>query len=213
MRERHIFVIAIAAALCIAPALALTAYAAPSLWNRNLVVDGNFEQSPVNTNASNTVVAPGWTFHDGMTALAYGTSGGYLMPNDPGPPDRGKSYVSGGEDARSTGEQSIDVSSGATRIDAGGVQYEFSAWLGGWGGQSDYATASASFLDASGHTLASASLGGEPAAAWPKSELLAHAAHGTVPKGTRSVHVVITAVREEGSWNDGSIDDVSIVLK
>jgi hypothetical protein len=42
--------------------------------------------------------------------------------------------------------------------------------------------------------------------------LVARSASGTVPAGTRQISVRIDAVREEGSYNDGYIDNVSLVL-
>lgn len=200
------------AASALAVMATLPASAASAIFGVNLVADGNFEQAPVNMDASKTVVAPGWTFNGGMTVLSYGASGGYLAPGSPGPSDRGRNYVSGGVDSTSSGQQSISLASGAAKIDGGSAGYTLSAWLGGWGGQSDYATLSVAFLDSSGRTLATATIGGKPSSAFPVAELLSHSTHGIVPKGARSVRLVMTAVREEGSWNDGSIDDASLVL-
>ncbi len=86
--------------------------------------------------------------------------------------------------------------------------------LGGYASQSDDATVSATWLNAAGAPV------GTPLTIGPvttadrdsKTNLLPRTANAPVPATTRTARVVITATRREGSYNDGYIDNVSLVL-
>jgi hypothetical protein len=51
-----------------------------------------------------------------------------------------------------------------------------------------------------------------PADRGGKSGLIFHTQTGTVPKGARKAVVTIVITRLEGKYNDGSVDNVALVL-
>jgi hypothetical protein len=159
------------------------------------------------------VKTPDWTSKGEATAATYGDNG-WPEETDPGPPKRGKNFFSGGPDEMdSTLTQSIDVSQYGSSIDGGGVTYVLSGWLGGFSGQTDHATVTATFLGSSGESVGTGTIGPVTAAERKDSSgLLEKTEKGTVPSGTRSVKVVIDMVREDGAANDGYADELSLVF-
>lgn len=137
-----------------------------------------------------------------------------LSPTSPGPADRGNWYFYGGPgNPSSNAYQDIDVAAAAPQIDAGSVTFNFSAWLGGIGGQNDNMTATAQFMNWAGTVLSTSTLGPVmDADRGSVSELLQKSGSGTVPAGTRMVRITMTSTRTDGSDNDGLADDVSLIL-
>ena len=88
-----------------------------------------------------------------------------------------------------------------------------SALLGGYATQTDYAAVGATYLKAGGAPAGSLRLASvSPGDRNSVTALVARSTSGTVPAGTRQISVRIDAVREEGSYNDGYIDNVSLVF-
>ena len=95
----------------------------------------------------------------------------------------------------------------------GQVTATLSALLGGYATQTDYAAVAATFLNAGGAPAGALRLAAvSPGDRNSVTALVARSASATVPAGTRQISVRIDAVREEGSYNDGYIDNVSLVL-
>ena len=85
--------------------------------------------------------------------------------------------------------------------------------MGGFATQTDYAAVSATFLNAGGGTLGALRLAAvNPGDRNSVTALVARSTSNTVPAGTRQISVRIDAVRDQGSYNDGYIDNVSLVL-
>ncbi len=107
-------------------AAAAMSLAAQSLYNRNLIVNGDAEAGPAapdgRTKAS---PIPGWTTYGSFTVLKYGPGG--MGPDDYGPPSRGNNYFMGGVQGatRSYAEQTI-------RLDGveAGTKFYLQAFLG-----------------------------------------------------------------------------------
>jgi len=212
-RPERAFFLASAAA-CAVLACSSASAQSTSMFGRNLVVNGNAEAGPGTPDTASTArPLPGWTPTGNFTAVRYGASGG-VGATDPGPPDRGKNFFAGGPDnAASSAVQTIDVSTGAAAIDAGGVKFTLSAYVGGFSGQRDHAVITATFKDADGGKLAAASIGPvTPEQRKGHTGLLARSASGTVPAKSRSIDVAIVSTRFEGAYNDGYCDDVALVL-
>jgi hypothetical protein len=206
-----LFFVAACAALASLNASAATA----SIFGRNLVVNGGAEMGKGAPDASSTArPLPGWTPTGNFSAVQWGGSGGLPAKTDPGPAQRGKNFFAGGpSNAVSSAEQTIDVTSGAVAIDKGSVKYKLSGYLGGFAGQADQIVVTAEFLDASGQKLGVATIGPvTPAQRKSVTGLFPRAAAGAVPANTHSIHVVITATRFEGAYNDGYSDNISLVL-
>jgi VWFA-related protein len=166
--------------------------------------------------ASSCVVAtaanlPSWKTAGGMALCGYG---GDVATSDPGPADRGKNFFSGGFNAAaSTAAQTVDVSGSAGAIDAGSQPYTLSGFLGGWSGQDDNATLTATFRSAAGATLGTAKIGPVLAAERKGATgMVLKSTTGNVPVGTRSIDVLLTITRSEGSYNDGIADNLSLTL-
>ena len=186
-----------------------------SIFDRNLVVNGDAEAGPGTPDAGQPPISPpGWKTTGNFTVAQYGGSGGLPARTDPGPNNRGLNFFSGGpSNPASSARQRIDVSAGAAAIDAGAVRYKFWAFLGGFEGQEDHTVISATFDDAGGRGLGVATIGPVTAADRKNTTgLLPRGAAGAIPVGTRSVEIVIAATRFEGAYNDGYSDNILFSL-
>jgi hypothetical protein len=213
--RRHVFslffTLAIGYAVSLAP---LGANAATDeTYGVNLVVNGDAEAELGAPDNDKIVKPSGWTTTGEFTAVQYGASGGFPDKTSPGPATRGKSLFEGGNVAKSTATQQISLAAYGTTIDAGAVKYALSAWLGGFASQGDNASVTVAFTDAAGTKLGSATL---PAVTAPMRKSVtgsvAENAAGAIPKGTRAAIVTVVLTRVDGKYNDGSADDISLVL-
>jgi uncharacterized protein (TIGR03437 family) len=187
----------------------------PVLYGSNVIVNGNAESCVQQTSDMDfSTDMPGWVRTAEFTADVYGGSDADLTLTSPAPPDAGKLYFYGGSsNPASMGYQDIDISQGATQIDAGGVTYALSAWIGGYSSQNDNTVLTVQFLNWSGTVLGTATLG--PVLSADRngvSALQQRMANGTVPTGTRMVHVQMQMTRTDGSDNDGMADSLSLIL-
>ena len=178
----------------------------------NLIVNGNAEAT-VGSVDGTPVPTPGWASAGEATAAQYGVNSWPAL-TDPGPTDRGLNLLSGGpsEDISSL-TQTANVSQYASSIDTGHVTYALSGWLGGYEDQEDNATLAVTFQDTSGVVLGTVSIG--PVTAADRKDatgLLQRSSNGTVPSGTRTVLVVLSLLRTDGTANDGYADDLSLVF-
>ena len=194
--------------------------AGASLFGVNLIVNGDAEAN-VGSADGNTVIRPitGWTPTSNFTVAQYGEASGACcgyptLPSSPGPPNRGSNYFAGGPDtAFSQATQDIDVSSVAALIDDGLVPYQFSAYLGGWYDQGDYAVVTADYKNAAGTIISTATLG--PVTNIDRNNvtgLLLRSTNGTLPPGTRTATITMAMTRLEGDYDDGIADNLSLVL-
>jgi hypothetical protein len=208
-----------AAGLLALATLVLAAPAGAAIPSGNLVVNGDAQTGTAASGSSTVapVPIPGWrttanlteqlydatSFPDATAAAAIGGGTQFFAG---GPPATG-------DNTNETASQDVDLSAAAAEIDAGGVTATLAAALGGFESQADAARVDATFLAADGRALGSVSVG--PVTAEDRdgqTQLLARSASGLVPVSTRSVRVVITATRVEGSYNDGYADNVSLAL-
>lgn len=198
--------------------LVLNSPVAPeSLLSTNLIVNANAETPFVAdpTRVEDSVFdVPGWNRTGSFTVDAYGEPIADLDDSSPGPPDRGSFYFYGGPgNALSSAGQDIDVSSAVALIDGGNVTYALSGWLGGIAGQGDSSVLAVQFQDWNGTVLGSTTLGPlSDADRGGQSALLLLSHNGSVPAGTRIIHVSLTMTRTDGSDNDGLADSLSLIL-
>ena len=88
-----------------------------------------------------------------------------------------------------------------------------SALIGGYLTQTDSATVTATFLNAASATVGTLQVGPvSPDERQSATTLLSRSASTAVPAGTRSISVRIDATRNEGAYNDGYVDNVSLAL-
>jgi hypothetical protein len=122
-----------------------------SLLGTNLIVNADAETPAIPAGvmiSDQTVNVPGWSQEGSFTIEPYSDPGGDLSATTPGPPNPGNYYFYGGpSNAVSSASQLIDVSSAASLIDAGTVQYALSAWLGGYSSQDDNAVLTVTYED------------------------------------------------------------------
>jgi hypothetical protein len=185
----------------------------PAQGTANLLTNPGAEAGEGAPDATARPAVPGWETTATFTAVRYGA------PEFPTPAESrriggGANFFAGGPGgAVSTATQTVDVSSRAAAIDAGREQMNLSAWLGGFASQSDAATVSAVFRGATGAELGRTVIGGgTPAERGGLTSLRPSSTTAPVPAGTRTIQAVLTAIRMQGSYNDGYIDNVSLTL-
>jgi len=196
--------------------LATLASASPALAalpSGNLLQNGDAEAGSCSNDTGTAETIPGWTTTSSFTVVCY--SSGVSQTSDSGAAiGGGNGYFMGGVDDGTTATQTVDVSAAATDIDAGGVQAELAGYLGGFSSQDDNMVVVAVFLNGSGGAL------GSPIEIGPvthvdrsdQTEMLLQTHISAVPVGTRSIEVVMTATRTDGSDNDAAADNLSLTL-
>jgi Phosphoesterase family len=193
----------LAAALVCAP----TALAAST--SGNLIVNGDATAGRCTTDWTDATTLPGWTTQSGSPDLICSSvSGGIGYPSGATPD---AAFYAPGDQGDGSVQQTVNVSSAASAIDGGGVDYDLSAWLGGWTTYSGYTELSLGFLSSAGRQLGTAALptvtesdrGGQ-------TEFLARSATGAVPAGTRSI--VVTLAFTDSSSEAGYAEHMSLTL-
>ncbi len=175
----------------------------------NIVLNGDGEVD-VGAVGEATVVPTGWTTTGDFRVVQY-DQGGYPTSADNQGGDPGESFLAGGgNDPLSTATQEIVLGVGdRERVNAGAVQFDLSADLGGFDSQGDNMVVRVDFVG-SGE---SAQIGPvTPADRGGETGLLPVSTSGTVPPGTDSIVVTLEAERLSGIANDGYGDNVSLVL-
>jgi hypothetical protein len=188
----------------------------------NLIVNGSAESGTGSSDSSTTapVPIPGWTTTPNITEHTYDPAGSAAFPdvNASAAIGGGNQFFAGGPDNATdntveTATQNVDVSGAATEIDAGKVTATLSADLGGFSTQGDNAAVTATFLSSAGGQLGTLTIGPVTAADRNNTtKLLRRSASGTIPPGTRTVRVVLTATKTDGSYNDAYADNLSLTL-
>jgi hypothetical protein len=201
------------APLVLAVLLAPAGSAAAAVPPGNLLADPGAEAGPGAADSSTIDPPPGWTAVGSVTAVQYGAPD-FPTTADGAALNGGANFFAGGPDnAASAATQAIDVSGAAAEIDAGGVTATLSGDFGGFAGQNDSATLTATYLSAAGAALGTlASPRVTPADRNGGTALLFRTASAAVPAGTRSIGVRLDLVRQDGSYNDGYADNLSLTL-
>lgn len=209
----------IAAAL-VAASVSLPCQAQQSIFGVNLIENGGAEAG-IASPQCDTVRVPGWANVGEFTAGTYGGRSDVLSNNSAGPPlfganSRGKNFFCGGNGPSSQATQTIDVSSQASKIDAGNIKFELSGWLGGDGASDDSATLVAIFNGQNPLTgpISTVKLG--PVKAAERSgitSLVFKQQTGVIPAGTRSISIGLDMQRMDGKLNDAYADNISFIVE
>ncbi len=191
--------------------IALGGATAQAAGSGNLLVDGDAEAGRCTMDWHAVSTVPGWTVVRGNPSVVCHAIGSFALPATPAP---GAAFFADGPYGDSAMLQSVDVSAATAAIDAGGVGYALSGWLGGWGTYAGKAQVTANFLATDGHALGSAAqLGGDtPAARGNRNAFLTASASGSVPPGTRRIEVQVQFLDSAGSYNIGYADNLSLTL-
>ncbi len=215
--------VAMAAALLLAAPLAASLEAIPmAIPGGNLVQNPGFEAGPSSID-DNTVLPTAWQTTGKPSVWIY-----VAVATDRPSKDvaakigGGANFLAGGQPASAAGSgpatatasQTIDVSGAAAEIDAGGVAATLSGFLGGYTAQQDTARVDARFRAAGGAALGSVRIG--PVTREQRNNqttLLKRSTQAPVPKGARSIDVVITMSSPDSNTKvHGFADNVSLTL-
>ena len=191
-----------------------TALAKP-VKSPTLVVNGKAEAGPAAADSGQVFAPQGWTTTGECTAIRYGASGGFPGAAVAKKIKGGKAFFAGGNEEASTASQTRAVpASWLARVQGGGVQAVLSAYLGGYESQEDNAKVVVTFLGGDGAVLGTAQVG--PVTAADRAgvtRLVLRTATVAVPAQTVNATIVVTSTRDEGQYNDGYADNVSLVLR
>lgn len=179
-----------------------------------LLADRGAESGTGGSSPADARAVPSWAA-SGMTVLSWSAGDGHPTAASPGPPARGRLFFAGGTGATGTLRQVLPLEGlPVVDVDAGRVQVTLSGWLGGYRDQDDSATVAVVFRAAGGSTVGSTRIGPVRAAdRGGVTGLLRRARTASVPPGTRSAEVVVTATRVRGANLDAYVDDLSLVLR
>ncbi|MGH3131294.1 MAG: Ig-like domain-containing protein, partial [Gaiellaceae bacterium] len=159
------------------------------------------------------VPIPSWETTSNFTVIQYGV-GDFPSREEGDKIGGGANFFGGGpSNAASSASQSVDLSGAAPEIDTGATKATLSAHMGGFSSQGDKGPVDAIFLDAAGTELGRLTLDPVfPADRGGLTQLILREKTGDVPAKTRSVRVVMTAIRTTGSSNDAYFDNLSLTL-
>jgi hypothetical protein len=179
----------------------------PIALGSNLIANGDAEADIGVTNHVSFVSPLCWTVEGKLTVVSY------TVPGSP-TTTFGLNYFAGGPNtSASTATQTIDVSSLASVIDKNVVEVTLMGQLGGYSVETDTMTVKATFRSQTLQQLGQLSIG--PVTAVDRSDtttLLRRSAITKVPTATRQIVITMVAVGQEGSYNYGYADDLSLKL-
>jgi hypothetical protein len=193
---------ALVAALLLAVASAPAAAA-------NLLANPGAEDGPGAGSLAEEAPPPGWTTTPRFTAVRYGAA---TFPPAPGSASGANFFAGGPDTAMSTAAQIVDVSFAAQRIDGEEMIAALRADIGSFGQSQDRGTVDAIMRDAQGAELGRITIGPVLREQRHGSELVPRSGATEVPRGTRSIEVVMTAVRVDGTYADGWFDNLDLTL-
>jgi uncharacterized protein (TIGR03437 family) len=174
----------------------------------NLLQNPGAESGPADPNFNGLPTIPGWITDGKVTVFEYGNAD-YLTSASPGPANRGNKFFGGGTVANSRMTQTLNLASSAGAIDAGNQPFTLGGWLGGWDYQDDNTVVRATFKNASGATLGTATIGPVMASHRSnRSALIESSVTGNLPSGSRQVEVSVEFERTAGISNDGYADNL-----
>jgi len=182
----------------------------------DLVANGDAETGRCTDDWTAQTSVPGWRVTRGAASvLCYAAfeHARSAVATPPFPPAGRALFAAPGADTAM--EQVVDVAAAGRAIDAGGVAFELSAWLGGWAGGTGQASLTAIFLDADGRATRDPVVlaGADAAARGGATALLARQAAGAVPAGTRRVALTLQFASGMPSFHDAYADHVALRLR
>ena len=185
--------------------------AAHAASSGNLIVNGDGETGLCANDWKAVKTVPGWQVLLGQPTQVCQSFANLAKPVSTG---GGNAFLADGPYGDSAMQQLVDVSSAAQAIDAGGVAFDLSGWLGGYAAYGGQAIVTANFLDANGRLLGTpGKLSGVTAAArGSSSKFIAVDNTGSVPAGTRRINVQVQFIDTSSSYNIGYVDNLSLTL-
>lgn len=179
----------------------------------NLIQNPGGESDAGASDTATVVVPSAWKTNGPFTTVRYGTPGGFPTTAVAARIGGGANFFAGGNAAVSSAEQVIDVADATSEIDAGRARARLSALLGGYQTQGDAAKVDVVYLSASSGRLGGLQVGPVTEAdRGSETTFVNRSAEGAIPRGTRQLRVVVTAIRVNGTYNDGYADSVSVAI-
>ncbi|CAF1249048.1 unnamed protein product [Adineta steineri] len=193
-----------------------TSVTTTAAFNINLVTNGDAETG--SCQVSGGVTSPvGWNYNGPITQVIYNNpTSGCMASSDPGPSDRGQCYFYGQQSTSTSMWQTINLINEVSPllIDNQSVKFNLSAWIGGYINQDDTAVVSVTFNDAN-NTMTGNITSIGPVYAVDRSSITSfifQQANDFVPIGARAMTVFVTLTRSQGAGNQGSVDDIAVIL-
>jgi uncharacterized protein (TIGR03437 family) len=183
---------------------------AQSVFGTNLIVNPGAEAGTGSGSAILVSSIPGWT-SKGANVITY-ASGYGVQTGDIVPIGAGKNYFSNGSTSSSL-TQSISLPGATSAIDAGTASFDASGYFGGYTDHDDSAAMTVAFLNGSGTSLSSVTIGGLKGADRNGTGMYLRRQIGAVPTGTRSVSVTMNfIIVSASSQNNAAADNLSLVI-
>ncbi len=197
----------------------------PTLYDRELIVNGTFEGNAGTADGTSYVLPLGWNLPGDVvghpSVVVYGASGGFPGAADPGPAIRGTNFAAGGPNSAALGDysassirQTINLVTISGDIEAQKARFRVQGCLGGFTSQGDKANIVVRWLKADGTQMGSQTLAGPtPAQRGNQTGLWCSTFEGLIPYGLlitqARVSVEFTRSGAQYSYNDGYVDNVS----
>ncbi len=178
-----------------------------------LVLNGGAETGSAVSDSSSIAVPAGWTTTGHLTAVRYGAPGGFPDAASSKAIAGGKQFFAGGPNAPVATASQVVTIPAAFRQAGLNVTAKLSAALGGYSSQKDDASVTATFLSSSGAKLGTITV--KPVSHTRRGDvtkLVAGTRSGSLPHGTSSIKIVVTARPLSGGYVDGYADNVSLHL-
>jgi hypothetical protein len=179
----------------------------------NLLLNGDAEVGPGSGSGNDLELIPDWTTTSVFTVVQFGAPA-FPTPAVATAIGGGANFFAGGQGrAFSSASQIVNVSDLASSIDAGQASVALTGFLGGFDGQDDNMTVTATFLSSTSDPLGVLSIG--PVTQPDRdglTTLLFRSISGALPGGTRSIVVEMDAARFQGTYDDGYADNLSLVV-
>jgi len=186
----------------------------------NLLLNPGAEAGDATATGYDAVTIPGWQVALGLPTVVHYGDLGFPGPLTPGAPERGSNFFAGGAGGTASLVQDIPIRFPASPPKT--VTYRVSAWLGGQGAQTDNASVTLTFRNATGAAISAAHIG--PVTAKDRhdvTEFLQRVGTGVIPPGTRAVEVALVLATNSTDYdgatsmigyNRGFADDLSFSL-
>jgi len=204
-RLRHLLIVALGLAL-LAPALASATPSPAVPFKKNLVVNPGAEDGEGSNNGS-VVTIPGWKVIGNFTAVKYGISG-FPMIKESTRIDGGDHFFAGGpEDHQSRAIQRIDIADHTDLIDRSKLKMVLRVQQAGWLSGQDTGQVVVAFLDKDGKILGE--VRGRKVAG-TDGKFVQIIRHRFIPPKTRSLRVLLHAVRGTGTYLDAYFDNIDV---
>ncbi|MGW1075978.1 hypothetical protein [Streptomyces sp. NPDC002537] len=186
----------------------------------NFIVNGDAEAGgPGSTDGSATGTVPGWenTGHPMPAVVQYGAVDTLGLPfptaTSPGPDPRGANFFAGGPGTLISAMQQTIYLDGQQDLIRTGATYDFTAWVGGYADQNDYAAITLGFRGTQNGQVMWENRLLPLVLAEDRDNttgLRRRSVSGPVPSWTSYAVVGVQFIRQDGVYDDAYVDEVAL---